>query len=101
MARLCEKIGARPTGSAKNKEAVDYVFEVFQKCGFQVRRQEFSCIDWVNSGATLLVDGQVVSVEPAEYSLLYAQCKVLPAPYQNSTTVLPVRPILHQLSAFR
>jgi aminopeptidase YwaD len=69
MEQLCEKIGPRPTGSPKNKEAIDYVFEVLQKCGFQVYKQEFDCIDWINSGALLLVDDQVVPVEPAEYSL--------------------------------
>jgi len=69
MEQLCEKIGARPTGSAKNKEAVDYAFEVLQKCGFHVHKQEFDCIDWLNSGAVLLIDGQIVPVESAEYSL--------------------------------
>jgi len=70
MEWFCEKIGARPTGSTKNKEAVDYAFAVLQKCGFQVHKQEFDCIDWLNSGALLLVDDQEVPVEPAEYSLL-------------------------------
>ena len=69
MEWLCEKIGARPTGSVKNKGVVDYVLGVFKNCGFQVCKQEFDCIGWVNSGATLLVDGQVVPVESAEYSL--------------------------------
>jgi aminopeptidase YwaD len=69
MDQLCEKIGVRPTGSTKNKEAVDYAFEVLQKCGFQVYAQEFDCIDWLNFGALLLVDDQKVQVEPAEYSL--------------------------------
>jgi aminopeptidase YwaD len=69
MTMLCETIGARPTGSVKNKAAVDYAYGVLQKCGLQVRKQSFDCIDWENSGATLLVDGQSVPVEPAEYSL--------------------------------
>ena len=69
MEKLCEKIGARPTGSAKNKEAVDYALEVFQKCGLQTYKQEFDCMDWINSGATLILNGQNVPVEPAGYSL--------------------------------
>jgi len=66
---LCETIGARPTGSAKNKAAVDYAFGVLKNCGLQTRKQEFDCIDWINSGASLLIDGRNVTVESAEYSL--------------------------------
>ena len=69
MEMLCNTIGARPTGSEKNKTAADYAFEVFRNCGFQVSKQEFDCIDWHNSGAVLMIDGQNVSAEPAEYSL--------------------------------
>ena len=69
MAMLCETIGARPTGSAQNKAAVDYAFEVFQNCGLQTRRQEFDCMDWIDSGAMLQVDGLDVPAKPAEYSL--------------------------------
>ena len=69
METLCETIGARPTGSAKNKAAVDYAFAEFQKYGLKVRKQEFECIDWINSGATLLIDGSNVPVQAAEYAL--------------------------------
>jgi aminopeptidase YwaD len=69
MKMLCETIGTRPTGSMNNRMAVDYSFDVFQKCGLQTRKQEFDCIDWVNSGAVLLVDNNDVTVESAEYSL--------------------------------
>ena len=69
MEMLCDKIGPRPTGSLKNMEALNYVFNVLQKCGLQVRKQEFNCIDWKNSGATLLLDGKKIPVEPAGYSL--------------------------------
>jgi hypothetical protein len=44
MKMLCGTIGARPTGSAKNKEAVDYAYEVFQKHGLQTCLQEFDCM---------------------------------------------------------
>ena len=69
METLCETIGARPTGSAKNKAAVDYAFMEFQKCGLEVRKQEFGCIDWNDFGAMLLIDGLNVPVYPAEYAL--------------------------------
>lgn len=66
---LCETIGARPTGSSKNKTAVDYAFDVLQKCGFQTRKQEFNCLDWIKTIAVLWVNNVNVPVEPAEYSL--------------------------------
>jgi len=69
MKMLCETIGARPTGSAKNSAAVEYAFNALQKCGLQTYKQEFDCMDWKNSGATLLIDGKNVPIEPAEYSL--------------------------------
>jgi len=69
MTMLCESIGARPTGSAENRAAADYAFEVLQSYGFDVRRQEFTCIDWHSSGAALRVDGQNVLAEPAEYAM--------------------------------
>jgi aminopeptidase YwaD len=69
MKTLCQTIGARPTGSAKNKSAVDYAFGVLQNCGLQTYKQEFDWIDWRNYGATLTIDGQSVPAEPAEYSL--------------------------------
>jgi aminopeptidase YwaD len=69
MMMLCNTIGARPTGSEKNKAAVDYTLGVFQNCGFQTSKQEFDCMDWHNFGAELVIDGQNISAESAEYSL--------------------------------
>ncbi len=69
MRVLCDTIGARPTGSAKNKAAVDYVAGVLKQCGLEVRLQEFDCMDWKDAGAEVRVDGQAVPVEAAEYSL--------------------------------
>jgi len=69
MEMFCEIIGARPTGSASNETAVDYAASILQKNGLEVCKQDFDCIDWINSGATLLVDNQNVPVVSAEYSL--------------------------------
>ena len=69
MEMLCEKIGPRPTGSEENRAAVDYAFSVLQGCGLDVRKQEFACIDWTNGGASLMIDGQNIMAQPAEYSL--------------------------------
>lgn len=67
--KLCGEIGARATGSAANQQAVNYSAEVFETLGYEVTLQEFSCMDWQNDGAELVVDGQSVEIEAAEYSL--------------------------------
>lgn len=67
--KLCGEIGARATGSAANQRAVNYSAEVFEALGYAVTLQEFSCMDWQNDGAEMVVDGQQVEIEAAEYSL--------------------------------
>lgn len=66
---LCGQIGSRPTGSAKNAEAVEYVYNKFSELGFDVRKQEFPCMDWQNDGAELTVDNEKIDAVPGEYSL--------------------------------
>lgn len=66
---LCEEIGARPTGSAANERAVDYVCRAFERAGLDVIKQEFDCMDWTEGGGTLTVAGQTLPVVPAPYSL--------------------------------
>ncbi|MBO0459742.1 M28 family peptidase [Enterococcus hulanensis] len=69
MEKLCQEIGPRATGSAGNKLAVDYAAEKFRLLGFDVQLQEFPCMNWQNDGAELIVDGQTVEVEAAEYAM--------------------------------
>ncbi|MBO0452920.1 M28 family metallopeptidase [Candidatus Enterococcus murrayae] len=69
MEKLCQEIGPRATGSAGNKAAVDYAAGILRSLGYDVRLQEFSCMDWQNNGAELIVDGQSVEVAAAEYAL--------------------------------
>ena len=69
MEKLCREIGPRATGSAGNKAAVDYAAETFRSLGYEVRLQEFPCMDWQNNGAELIVDGQTVEVAAAEYAM--------------------------------
>lgn len=69
MEKLCQEIGPRATGSAGNKAAVDYAAETFRSLGYEVRLQEFPCMDWQNDGAELIVDGQTVEVAAAEYAM--------------------------------
>ncbi|MGC6768213.1 M28 family metallopeptidase [Enterococcus sp. LJL51] len=69
LKRLCEDIGARPTGSEANKAAVAYAAAELEKIGFEVTLQEFPCLAWKDEGARLEVDGVVVETIAAEYSL--------------------------------
>lgn len=69
MEKLCQEIGPRATGSAGNKLAVDYATEKFRSLGFDVQLQKFPCMNWQNDGAELIVDGQAVEVEAAEYAM--------------------------------
>ena len=66
---LCEEIGARPTGSKANHEAVEYAFQEFKRYGLEVSKQEFDCMDWTENGGSLTVDGQEIPVAPSPYSL--------------------------------
>lgn len=70
---LCTQIGARPTGSRANSAAVDYACRELERCGLQVHRQEFDCMDWTQSGASLTAAGQRIPVSPAPAS---AACRV-------------------------
>ena len=66
---LCNEIGERPTGSEANQKAVDYVSKEFEKCGCQVQRQRFDCMDWIHRECNLMVEGKQVGIFPAPYSL--------------------------------
>lgn len=66
---LCNEIGARPTGSKANQDAVEYVCGELERAGLRVIRQEFDCMDWVEWGGALTVGGQDIPVAPAPYSL--------------------------------
>ncbi|MEO0533972.1 MAG: M28 family peptidase [Cyanobacteria bacterium P01_A01_bin.123] len=66
---LSVNIGERPTGSAANHSAENYIKQVFVQNGFQVKLQRFNCIDWEKNEATLNVGNTEVSVEPSPYSL--------------------------------
>ena len=69
MEKLCQEIGSRATGSAGNKAAVDYAAETFRSLGYDVRLQEFPCMNWQNDGAELIVAGQAIEVAAAEYAM--------------------------------
>ena len=72
LQHLLEKIilefGERLTGSLKNKELAEYTKSYFEKNGYHVEKQSFSCIDWNESGVKLLFNGKKISAEASYYS---------------------------------
>ena len=66
---LAVNIGERPTGSAANRSAENYIRQVFVRNNIQVELQTFDCIDWQKDETTLSVGATEVYVEPSPYSL--------------------------------
>ncbi len=76
---LCEEIGPRPTGSAANQKAVEYVCRELEQARMDVSKQEFDCMDWTVNDAALTVLGQDIPIVPAPYSLpCCVQGEILP-----------------------
>ena len=67
--QLSVNIGERPTGSTANHQAEHYIKQTFLDNQFQVKLQEFDCIDWEKNKTTLNIEGTEVHVEPSPYSL--------------------------------
>jgi aminopeptidase YwaD len=69
---LLEKIvlefGERLTGSLKNKELAEYAKSYFEKNGYHVEKQSFSCIDWNEKGVELLLNDKKIRAEASYYS---------------------------------
>ena len=66
---LCLNIGERPTGSANNRLAQEYIRHQFELQGYQVEVQEFECIDWHSSGTSLRMGDRQLQAYSAPYSL--------------------------------
>lgn len=66
---LCVTIGARPTGSAANRRAQDYVAAAFTRIGYTPQYQSFTCLDWTQDGARLAVGGEAFAALVSPYSL--------------------------------
>ncbi|NER80611.1 MAG: M28 family peptidase [Leptolyngbya sp. SIO1D8] len=66
---LSVHIGERPTGSAANHRAGDYIKRVFTQNKFQVTLQKFNCLDWEKNETTLNTENTKIYAEPSPYSL--------------------------------
>lgn len=50
LKKICGEYGNRLTGSIKNKQLEGYTKTYFEKNGYKVELQGFSCIDWKEQG---------------------------------------------------
>jgi aminopeptidase YwaD len=66
---FCEEVGARPTGSEKNKIATDYIHAQLLHNGIESTLQKFDCIDWKGFDASLEIEGVALPVVVSDYSL--------------------------------
>ena len=66
---LCLDIPSRRVGSTGNRAATDFFAGTVASFGFAVETPEFDCIDWVDDGADLAVDGIPFPVSVSPYSL--------------------------------
>ncbi|MCL4393671.1 MAG: M28 family peptidase [Chloroflexi bacterium] len=55
--RLCTQIGSRPLGSARNREAAEYIQQVMFKAGLESEAQYFACPQWEDRGTRLELGG--------------------------------------------
>ena len=66
---LSVNIGARPTGSAANHKAANYIKQTFIRNDFQVELQPFNCMDWEHGKTSLTVGGAEFPIVASPYSL--------------------------------
>ena len=57
-------IGERPTGSKSNRKVETYARTYFEKNGYITESQKFECIDWINNGAELILNGKELTAKP-------------------------------------
>lgn len=85
---LTETIGSRPTGSAANRRAVDYVAQIMERAGLDVERQEFDCLDWQLESLELRLGNEAL---PAVANPFTPTCDVV-APAVYTSTIEELEP---------
>ncbi len=71
LTELAVNIGSRPTGSAGNHRAGDYIQRILTERGWQVETQPFECLTWQAGQATLNPPGQSFALTPNPYSMAF------------------------------
>ncbi len=69
LRRFCVDVPSRHTGSAGNRTATDFFAATVAAFGCVVETPPFDCIDWVESGADLLVEGAPFQAAVSPFSL--------------------------------
>ena len=66
--RLSVQIGSRPIGSAANRQAAEYIRQVFEGAGLSVEQQEIPCPEWSADHTSLALDGEVLEASVNTFS---------------------------------
>lgn len=69
LQKLCLEISTRRVGSVGNRAATEFFAETVAAFGFEMETPTFDCIDWVEDGAQLSVEGTSFAVSPSPFSL--------------------------------
>ncbi len=71
LTELAVNIGSRPTGSAGNHRAGDYIQRILTEHGWQVETQPFECLTWQDGVANLTCAGQTFPIVANPYAMAY------------------------------
>jgi aminopeptidase YwaD len=69
LQRLCVEIPSRRVGSEGNRAATDFFAGVVASFGFETECPQFDCIDWIQEGADLTINGVPLEAFVGPYSL--------------------------------
>jgi len=65
---LCLEIPTRRVGTEGNQAANKFIADAFESFGFEVERQPIECIDWIEKGASLSLNGEQFQVFVGPFS---------------------------------
>lgn len=64
-----QKAGPRPVGSSRNREAGQYIMNVFRQNGYEAETQEFPCCYWSHQRIELSINNSYLTAVPNSYTL--------------------------------
>ncbi len=65
---LINKIGERPVGLESNHQTVRFLEKEFDNSGYKIKKNDFDCVCWENSGAILSTSIGECEIEPGPFS---------------------------------
>ncbi len=68
---LCNRISNRHPGSEGNQQSTAWVFQKLQELSWNVRRQNFNCLDWQPGNSRIQVSGKFFDLKTGPYSFSY------------------------------